>query len=212
MRYFLLALFFYLSSIPASTAASSVHGNVAIDKKDNAPAFPDRYSAHGSGHTREAGIDSAVVYLIPLNQSGATGQPTNEKLIQRDLEFVPQILPIQTGTTVEFINEDEEYHNILSYSKTKRFDLGRYRKDDPAPVVTFDQSGVVKIYCEIHEHMRGIILVLDTPYFTEPDSKGHFQIDGLPAGNYEAVLWTKKGTVHKKIILDGVSALTLDFT
>ena len=91
-------------------------------------------------------------------------------------------MAVRTGTQVAFPNHDDEFHNVFSYSRAKRFDLGRFRKDEQSPLITFDQPGLVKIYCEIHKHMRSLLLVLDTPWFVETDSGGRFQIDVRSAG------------------------------
>ena len=77
-------------------------------------------------------------------------------MLQQHFQFLPAVLPVQTGTLVEFPNLDDSYHNVFSYSKAKRFDLGRYRKDEKPPAIVFDKPGAVKLYCEIHEHMRAI--------------------------------------------------------
>ena len=87
---------------------------------------------------------------------------------QKDLTFMPLILPVQVGTKVEFPNLDDTYHNIFSFSPAKRFDLGRYRSDErPIPSQVFDVTGLVTVRCDIHRHMRGLILVVDTPYFVD---------------------------------------------
>lgn len=113
---------------------------------------------------------------------------------QKNFQFHPGVLPIQKGTVVEFPNLDEDYHNVFSFSKVKRFDLGRYRKDEKPATQTFSQPGVVKLYCEIHEHMRGAILVVDTPYFTVTDASGKFRLDNLPAGNFTLKVWVNEKT------------------
>lgn len=178
---------------PVSSAAT-VSGKVELQFSEGAAVFPDRYGSSQAPEAREGRPEAAVVFLKALDPLNNTplASPAASQLIQRNLEFVPDVLAIQTGTRVEFINQDDEYHNILSYSKTKRFDLGRYRKEDPAPVVEFNEAGVVKIYCEIHKHMRGVILVLDTPYFQAVSADGTFHIDNVPPGRYEIQVWSRR--------------------
>ena len=100
---------------------------------------------------------------------------------------------------------DEEFHNVFSYSKPRRFDLGRFRKDEKSPNVVFDKPGLVKIYCEIHQHMRCRLLVLDTPWFVLTDGQGRFKITGIPAGEYQlkAMLPSEKIVQSTIIISDG---------
>ena len=132
-----------------------------------------------------------------------TNAPAPRILGQKNLQFAPALLPIQKGTVVEFPNYDDLYHNVFSYSKTKRFDLGRYRKDERPAAQLFDKPGVVKLNCEIHEHMRGIILVLDTPHFTKTDTNGHFRLEGLPAGRFTLKAWlNEKTSLQREVELE----------
>ena len=129
------------------------------------------------------------------------------------LLFVPMLLPIQTGTRVEFPNLDNTYHNIFSYSPAKRFDLGRYRPDErPIPSVVFDQPGLVVLRCDIHEHMRGLILVLGGPYFVLTDTEGHYRLDGLPSGHYVLKVWLdSRTTLERPVDLKDGATLHADF-
>jgi hypothetical protein len=122
------------------------------------------------------------------------------------------LVAVQRGAVVRFPNLDDEYHSVFSYSKTKSFDLGRYRKDEAPASITFDKPGVVKLYCEIHDHMRGTILVLDTPYFTKTDANGHYRLEALPAGRYVLKAWVDDETVHATPVELGDGApLRVDF-
>ena len=100
---------------------------------------------------------------------------------------------------MEFPNLDDTYHNIFSYSSAKRFDLGRYRSDErPIPSVLFDVAGMVTVRCDIHEHMRAIILVLDTPYFVMSDPAGVYRLEGLPAGQFVLKVWLDSKTTLER--------------
>ncbi len=131
---------------------------------------------------------------------------------QRNAQFTPGVLPIMLGSTVEFPNQDDFYHNVFSYSKTKRFDLGRYRKNERAATQTFDKPGVVTLRCEIHEAMRGTILVLETPFFVRTDAAGRYRLEGLPAGRYVLKAWVnEKTTLEHAVELREGSATHVDF-
>ena len=113
---------------------------------------------------------------------------------------------------VRFPNRDDEYHSVFSYSRAKRFDLGRYAKDDVPAELTFDQSGVVRLYCEIHDHMRGTILVLDTPYFEKTDGDGRYRLTNLPPGRHVLKAWVEEDTVLERSVELGDGArLRVDF-
>jgi plastocyanin len=107
---------------------------------------------------------------------------------QRELTFVPHVLPILAGSTVEFPNSDPVYHNVFSYSKAKTFDLGRYPTGH-SKAVTFDKPGVVKVYCDMHSQMNAFILVLANPFFTLTDEHGDYLIREVPAGTYNVKAW-----------------------
>jgi hypothetical protein len=129
------------------------------------------------------------------------------------LTFIPALLPIRVGTKVEFPNLDETYHNIFSYSPAKRFDLGRYRPEErPIPAQVFDKPGLVTLRCDIHEHMRGLILVLNTSYFVMTDTNGHFRLSGVPAGHYTLKAWIDSRTTREKPVeLKNGQTLRVDF-
>lgn len=180
-------------------AETMIEGKVTLPKPEPITAPPPRYAGQ-VGEIAPPDPPRAVVYLegqFPLKVAPAPA-PTNQ-VLQLGLQFHPALLPVQVGTAVAFPNGDDFYHNVFSYSKPKRFDLGRYRKDDrPAPIVVFDKPGVVKLYCEIHQHMRGVILVLDTAYFTRTDTNGLYELHDLPAGNFLLKAWIDEKHVYEK--------------
>ena len=110
---------------------------------------------------------------------------------QEDLTFVPHILAIPRGTTVEFPNGDGIFHNVFSLSKASSFDLGRYPKGSSRSV-RFEQPGIVKVFCHIHSDMSGVILVLDNAFFAVPDETGHYAIEGVPPGEYRVMAWHER--------------------
>ena len=120
---------------------------------------------------------------------------------------------MRVGTKIEFPNLDDTYHSIFSYSPAKRFDLGRYRPEErPIPSEIFDKAGLVTLRCDIHEHMRGLILVLNTPHFVVTDANGRFRLDGLPAGTYTLKAWIdSKSTLEKPVHLKNGETLHVDF-
>jgi plastocyanin len=179
-------------------AQSIIEGSVSLPKAEPVSAVPPRYAGQ-VGEVAPPDPPVAVVYLegqfaaAPTNAASVTNQ-----MLQLGMQFRPALLPIQVGMAVAFPNGDDFYHNVFSYSKTKRFDLGRYRKYDHPPVEVFDKPGVVKLYCEIHQHMRGVILVLDTPYFTRTQTNGVYQLPNLPEGNYVLKAWIDEKHVYEK--------------
>src|ERR1051325_109064 len=208
----LLSLSAIFSIIPASLlAGATVEGRVGLPKSPSAPVQAKRYEIVTKAGVLSTQPPLAVVYLDG-NFPRPALLPTKE-VEQKDLAFIPALLPIQVGTKVQFPNLDDQYHNIFSYSPAKRFDLGRYRPEErPIPSVTFDQAGLVTLRCDIHEHMRGLILVLNTPYFVMTDTAGRFRLDRLPAGRYTLKAWIDSRTTREKPIeLKDGQTLHVDF-
>jgi plastocyanin len=197
--------------LPISVLAqASIEGRVELPKSHSAPVPAKRYEIVTKGGVLSTEPPLAVVYL---DGSFPRRPSSSEKVEQKDLAFIPALLPIQIDTTVEFPNLDGTYHNIFSYSRAKRFDLGRYRPEErPIPKVVFDQPGLVTLRCDIHEHMRGLILVLNTPHFDKTDEDGRFRLSGLPAGHYKLKAWIDSRTTRvKDVDLKNGQTLHVDF-
>src|ERR671937_462440 len=146
--------------VPASLFAGAiVEGRVELPKSRAAPVQAKRYEIVTKAGVLSTQPPLAVVYLDG-NFPRPASLPTKE-VVQRDLTFIPALLPIEVGTKVQFPNLGDQYHNIFSYSPVKRFDLGRYRPEErPIPSVVFDKPGLGVPRWDIHEHMRGLILVV----------------------------------------------------
>jgi len=203
--------FFVVLLARISFAQATLEGHVALPKSRFVPVMNQRYEVVTKGGVISVNPPIAVVYL-----DGSFPKPSSlpvRQMAQKDLAFVPMLLPVQAGTKVEFPNFDNTYHNIFSYSAAKRFDLGRYRSDErPIPSQIFDVAGLVTLRCDIHEHMRGLILVLDTPYFVLSDTAGNYRLGGLPAGHYTLKAWLdSKTTRERPVELESGATLHVDF-
>jgi plastocyanin len=202
-----IIVFVYVSAV----GQTMVQGRVELPKSHSAPVMAKRYEIVTRGSVISTQPPLAVVYL-----DGSFPKPkshTTKTVAQKDLAFLPSLLPVQVGTRVEFPNFDDTYHSIFSYSPAKRFDLGRYRPDErPIPSEVFDTPGLVTLRCDIHEHMRGLILVLNTPYFVTTDTDGQFQLRGLPPGHYRLKAWIdSKTTRERPVELKSGETVHVDF-
>ena len=193
-----LALVIFVVFEGHSYAQCLVEGRVNLPAAQLPIAPPPRYAGQ-VGEIAPPDPPAAVVYLEgQFPNAVATPTQITNQVLQLGLQFRPALLPVQVGTFVKFPNGDDFYHSVFSYSKAKRFDLGRYRKEDrPPPTVVFDKPGVVKLYCEIHQHMRGVVLVLQTPYFTRT-TNNVYELHNLPAGNYMLKAWMDETHVAEK--------------
>jgi plastocyanin len=107
---------------------------------------------------------------------------------QKQKQFVPNILIVQTGTGVDFPNSDQIEHQVYSFSPAKPFQLSLYAGHKYPPIV-FDKAGLVVVGCNIHDQMIGYIYVTDSPYYGRSDASGHWSQHDLPAGNYRITAW-----------------------
>jgi plastocyanin len=138
-----------------------------------------------------------VVYLG--DASGEFKKPvTNPTLDQRNMAFIPHVLPIKTGTTVDFLNNDEVKHNVFSPDHEK-YNLGTWPKG-AIKQYTFDKKGVYTQLCNVHPEMESFIVALDTPYFALTDQDGNFELQGVPPGDYTIKVWHEKLRFKKQQI------------
>lgn len=206
---FTLAQTSQIDPVQAASADAVIEGVVTLPATKAAAPMPARYQG-GKGVGALADPPAAVVYLEGDFPAPST-PPAPVKLEQRNLQFSPNLLAIQEGTTVSFPNLDDEFHNVLSLSRAKRLDLGRYRKDEAAPTVKFDKAGVVDLHCEIHKEMRANIVVLKTPYFAKTVD-GKYRLEKLPTGKFILKAWISPGvTWSQPVELGPGGKLKIDF-
>lgn len=209
-------------------ATGRIEGTVEISSalSTRRPAFRI-YSDPGigvvpSGAPRDpvaAELRNVVVYLEgdpeQLTASAARLESRRHgSMAQREEHFVPHVLPVVQGATVDFPNQDDVYHNVFSLSAAagpKGFDLGRYPKGTSRSF-TFDRPGTVAVFCHIHTEMSAIILVLANPYFASPDADHHFVIDDVPEGDYTIVGWHERAKpISKKVHVVAGQTTPVDF-
>ena len=142
-----------------------------------------------SGPTVPKADASGIVFYV----TGFSQPPPPEKprIAQRNKTFIPDVLPIVVGQTVEFTNEDKLIHNVFSTSKARPFDLGKPRVGESREI-DFGRTGVVDIYCDIHEEMVATILVLPNRAFAVTGADGKFVLRSVPAGRYPLFAWSRR--------------------
>jgi hypothetical protein len=127
---------------------------------------------------------------------------------QMEKTFVPKVLPITKGSTVEFLNSDTEVHNIFSMTPRATFNIGRRQPGKSVPQL-IEKVGVVDLKCDIHCGMNASILSLDTPYFTKANASGNYEVDGLPDGNYRVQVYHfSLGIIEDNITIKGGGVFT----
>ena len=192
-------------------ADTVIEGRVELPKATTVAVVNKRYQVVTKGGEVTINPPQAVVYLEGNFPKSGT-QPMAQ-MAQKNLAFVTPLLPVRVGTKVEFPNLDDGFHSIFSFSPAKRFDLGRYRPEErPIPSQVFETPGLVTLRCDIHEHMRGLVMVLETPHFTVTKTDGTFRLTGLPAGRYKLKAWlSSTKTLEREVDLKSGATLRTDF-
>ncbi len=166
---------------------------------------------------RTTDVEDVVVYYQPSTEGAEIElEPPAEPLsmVTRNKEFEPGLLVIPRGGTVRFPNEDPILHNVFSVSPGNRFDVGLYRRGE-GKSHTFDEAGLVRVFCNVHYAMSAHILVLDTPFYTRPSVDGRFRLEDLPAGPGRLTVWQERAqpvTVDIQLPREGTLVLRLDLS
>jgi plastocyanin len=174
-------------------------------------AAADAATVSGVVTRRGTPLPGAVVYLERLDGPLAGPPPGRVVMDQKNLSFVPRVLPVTVGTTVEFTNSDDIQHNVFSPSRAAgAFDLGSYSRGEARSVV-MREPGDVLVLCNIHMEMEAHILVLRDPFFALAGGDGHYRIGDVPPGRYAVKVWQRTWLpLEQTATVSGVEPLSLD--
>jgi plastocyanin len=205
------ALALMVDAQPSAQEPGSVRGRVSIGTPVTVKRATTTYSRSipTVALAPESELRHVVVYVkdapkMPVN-------PMHAEIRQRDENFVPRVVAVTVGSTVEFPNDDPIYHNVFSLSRTKTFDLGRFPKGKSRGE-RFDKPGVVKVFCQIHSHMSATVMVFDHPWFAIPDEQGMFDLTGVPPGMHQITAWHERlGDTTLQMKVEPGRPATLDF-
>jgi len=202
-----------LTAIAAPCAqAGTILGSVRAQGKTEVPSN-DAGGAYASRKYKfaervdYASMHDFVVYLkgpVGTNPVVPPSQPlvvNTSRVTQEGAVFNPHVLPVVAGTTVEWPNNDQIFHNVFSASEPKSFDLGLYKGNPPEKRVTFDKPGRVDVFCSIHANMHCVVLVLDNPYFASVDDRNHYSISNVPPGTYQLTAWHERMPPQTKTVI-----------
>ena len=162
----------------------SIHVNLTHQRESTAPK-----------HASNAGV---VVWLTPNSNSAPPAAHLTEHytLVQKDKQFIPHILVVPTGSSVDFPNLDPFFHNVFSLFNGKRFDLGLYEAHTQR-TVQFDRDGVSYIFCNIHPEMGAVIVTLSTPYYAVSARDGSIHLQNVPPGSYRLHVWAENVPIDR---------------
>ncbi|HET8713107.1 MAG TPA: plastocyanin/azurin family copper-binding protein [Gemmatimonadales bacterium] len=172
----------------SASTASRIAGRIVILEKDNRPS-PD--------------LGDAVLYLEGPNSAATAAKPVTVDIAITDKVYAPHVVVVPLGSTVRFPNHDPFNHNVFSLSEPNTFDLGLYGRGETRSR-TFEQAGLVRVYCNVHPRMVAYVLVMANRFYAQPGQDGSFVIDNVPAGRHRLHVW------HERIPTEVVKDVTAD--
>jgi len=156
--------------------------------------------------------ENVVVYIEKIGDNKFPAPEEHGVVDQFNLTFVPHVIAVQIGTTIDFPNSDSVRHNVLSPPDCPiQFNLGTY---DVGVVkhVTFDKPGEIPLLCNVHAEMSAFVLVLENPYFSLTEKDGVFKIENVPAGTYKLSAWHERlRTITKDVTIEAGKTTSVDF-
>ena len=212
MRCVMVAVAVWLTSPPP--VVSVIRGRVTAPAVGSAESRPS-VGELGSARSRDAADRRRSIVYLEEAPRGAFEELVagRARVNQINEQFVPRVLAITTGTTVDFPNSDRIYHNVFSLSKPRTFDLGRYAAG-ASRAVRFDRPGIVRVFCDIHSHMSAWILVFNHPFFATTDDEGRYVIPNVPPGTYSLAVWheTLPRETRRIVVPESGAAVEVDFS
>jgi plastocyanin len=188
-----IGLLFPIRTLNARTISGDITGTVNVKRSRNS--------------------SDAVVYIERIPGKTFAPPAKHPTMDQKRMVFIPHVLPILAGTTVDFLNSDPVKHNIFTPSPAgDKFNLGTW----PAGIVktfTFRKPGVVTLLCNVHPEMSAYIVVTETPYYAVTNANGGFTIRGVPPGSYTISAWHErsKKAVTQNVTVPASGSVTANF-
>ncbi len=161
-------------------------------------------------------VSPAVVYLVPADAKGpvvgstaATARRGEIVLVnQQGLQFTPRVQAIVLGQGVRFGNKDSETHNV--HVVTPGFAFNQSMRPGNSADFTPERAGVIRLACDVHNHMRGFVVVSPTPWVQVCSRLGRFRLEDVPDGRYVLNIWHEMGEpIRREIVVAGGKALEL---
>lgn len=172
-------------------ATGRLAGTVTLTLATSARSTASAYESRGVTTRPKPQPESRNVVIFIDGLAGGADRKIQASIEQKNEQFVPHVVAITIGSSVDFPNADPFFHNVFSLSRGATFDLGRYAPGASRSHV-FRRAGIAKVFCQIHSHMSAVVRVFDHGWFTIPDDAGAFAIDGIPAGEQTIVAWHER--------------------
>ena len=159
--------------------------------------------------------ENVVVYVDVIPDKKFDAPKDHIVVDQRKMSFMPHVVAVQQGTSVDFLNSDPVGHNVywpsISGNKKLAHNLGTWPKGEKKPF-QFNDLGVASLLCNVHPEMSGYVVVVPTPYFAVTDKDGNFEIKNVPAGKYTLKTWSEDGKPTTQAVDVSAATTTVDLT
>jgi plastocyanin len=153
-------------------------------------------------------LEETVVFL--KGPKGAA-KPQTKAMDQKSMAFIPHLMVVTVGDTVEFLNHDNVVHNVYS-PDNEGYNLGSFKQEEKAKY-TFAQEGAYTQLCSLHPEMLAWIFVAPTPFAAAVDKKGNYTLSNVPPGTYQLAIWNSKlKAADKSVTVVAGQTVTLNLT
>ena len=188
-----LGLFLLLVGFAAMTAAGEIKGKVTAQRIKSA--------------------EDIAVYVDAIPGKTFTPPATAPVADQKHMTFVPHVVVVLKGTSVDFLNSDPVGHNVywpnISGNKKLAHNMGTWPQGQKKSF-TFNDLGVAPLLCNVHPEMSGYVVVVPTPYFAVTDKEGNFVIKDIPDGSYTLKAWSEVGKpATQAVTVSGTTAANI---
>jgi plastocyanin len=205
------------------SGAETIKGNIrymgAPIEKKKIPVTIDQYICGKEKEPEDLllssnnGIRNAIVSLqnIPQNAKRDWNFPA-AKMDQKQCSFIPRVVLVPVGGTVEFLNSDRLLHNVRSTGKENP-PFNRAQPHARSISFTFKQPELLRVDCDLHSWMRGWVMVADHPFYAVTNEQGEFVLENVPRGKYTLQVWQESlGTVKQEVVVGDKGTTTVSVT
>ncbi|MEK7363413.1 MAG: carboxypeptidase regulatory-like domain-containing protein [candidate division NC10 bacterium] len=206
--------------VPGTARAGTIKGTVRLAgapvKPKKVPVTIDQYVCGKEKEAEDLILlpDNGIRYAVVSLQTPPPGAKWNAPLPpaqidQKQCAFVPRVVVVPAGGTVEFLNSDRLLHNVKSFSKAN----SPFNKAHPKArtiSIVFKEPEIIRIECDLHSWMRTWVVVAGHPFHAVTNDKGEFALDNVPPGKYTLQIWQESlGTVTREVTVGDTSAATV---
>ncbi|HSF06500.1 MAG TPA: carboxypeptidase regulatory-like domain-containing protein [Methylomirabilota bacterium] len=200
--YFLCVVVAGALILPTPAPGGEIQGRVLLtEQAPPAKKVPVTIDQYVCGKEKDAGdlvvsaareIRNAVVWLRnPPSGAPSAAAVRPVQMDQKECEFIPRVVLVPTGGTVEFLNSDRLLHNLHGAPKENN-PFNRTQPRGRTIPITFAKPEIIRIDCDLHSWMRGWVIVTDHPFYAATDAQGRFTFGDVPPGQYTLQVWHER--------------------